>query len=65
MRNRANGKPERVRKRTRSAVRRQSKQSLPVDNSFAATIEKLRANAAELEERILKIQAQLARKQGG
>jgi hypothetical protein len=65
MRDRANGKPKRVRKRTRSAVRHQSKESTPVADSFTATIEKLRANAAELEERILRIQAQLARKPGG
>jgi 16S rRNA G1207 methylase RsmC len=65
MRNGSNGKPKRVRKRTRSAVRRHSSPESAAAHGFDAVIAKLEANAAELEERILKIQAQLRRQGGG
>jgi hypothetical protein len=65
MRNGSNGKPKRVRKRTRSAVRRQTPPKSAAADVFGAVIAKLEANAAELEERILKVQAQLRRQCGG
>jgi 16S rRNA G1207 methylase RsmC len=64
MRKGSNGKPKRVRERTRSAVRRQSASASAAGDAFDAVLAKLEANAAELEERILKIQAQLRRQRG-
>jgi hypothetical protein len=61
----ARGKPKRVRKRTRSAVQPAVKRDLGTIKAFDAMLAKIEANAAELEERISKIQAQLTRNRRG